>query len=119
MQRFQCLLLVLKQSYICYYIICVTVPLIMYQVNIKFSLLKTFSHVARIRFTGFEHLRLIKRSCFSNYRKIIVHFTPCRSIETNPLTLSSKYISTVLRIVSGKKSLFCGNFCVSPFKNKR
>ena len=29
MQKLQCLLFVLKQSYICYYIICMTVPLIM------------------------------------------------------------------------------------------
>ena len=28
MGQFQCLLFVLKQSYICYYIICMTVPLI-------------------------------------------------------------------------------------------
>ena len=27
MRKFQCLLFVLKQSYICYYIICMTVPL--------------------------------------------------------------------------------------------
>ena len=27
MQKYQCLLFVLKQSYICYYIICITVPL--------------------------------------------------------------------------------------------
>ena len=28
MRKFQCLLFVLKRSYICYYIICMTVPLI-------------------------------------------------------------------------------------------
>ena len=28
MRKFQCLLFLLKQSYICYYIICMTVPLI-------------------------------------------------------------------------------------------
>ena len=28
MQKFQCLLFMLKRSYICYYIICMTVPLI-------------------------------------------------------------------------------------------
>ena len=27
MQKFQCLLFLLKQKYICYYIICMTVPL--------------------------------------------------------------------------------------------
>ena len=28
MQKFQCLLFVLKRSYMCYYIICITVPLL-------------------------------------------------------------------------------------------
>ena len=34
MRKFQCLLFVLKWSYICYYIICMTVPLIEYNARI-------------------------------------------------------------------------------------
>ena len=40
MRKFHCLLLVLKRSYNCYYIICMTVPLIfvVIQVNLYFHL---------------------------------------------------------------------------------
>ena len=66
----------------------------MYQLNVKFSCYKDL-------FTDFEHLCLDKRSCLSNYCKIIVYFTPCKSIETNPLTSSSKCaMSTVLKLFS-------------------
>ena len=37
MQKCQCLLFVLKRSYICYYIICMTVPLILATVTIQFA----------------------------------------------------------------------------------
>ena len=36
MRKLPCLLFVLKRSYICYYIICMTVPLIRYYQNIAY-----------------------------------------------------------------------------------
>ena len=39
MEKFKCLLFVLKQSYICYYIICMTVPLRQRYLSLLFLLL--------------------------------------------------------------------------------
>ena len=38
MRKFQCLLSVLKRSYICYYVICMTVPLRISSVNVAADL---------------------------------------------------------------------------------
>ena len=55
----------------------------------------------KIYFRDFEHLGQKNRSCLLNYCKIIVCFTPCRSMETNPLTSSSKCaMSIILKLFS-------------------
>ena len=61
-------------------------------------------------FRDFEHLRQERRSCLLNYCKIMVYFTPCRSIETKPLTSSSKCaMSIVLKLFSQMDRSCCWN----------
>ena len=69
MQKFQCLLFVLNQSYVCYYIICMTVPL-----SRIFNLFKIFSQERKN--AQYIVQRLIKNyriaSCHSNSELLLL-----------------------------------------------
>ena len=67
--------------------------------NITAQLCDIYNYVSseqKICFRDFEHLRQEKRSCLLNYCKLIVYFTPSRSIENNPLTSSSKCVMSII-----------------------
>ena len=66
MQKFQCLLFVMKRSYICHYIICMTVPLICYFCNNQIKLV-FYGHV-----TFLIHLSLlVLRYIFIRWNELI------------------------------------------------
>ena len=62
MIKFQCLLFVLKQVYICYYMICMTVPLIIF----IFSISITSPQLVVGGLKGSKSTNLIKKDCWWN-----------------------------------------------------
>ena len=78
MRKFQCLLFVLKRSFICYYIICMTVPLSIgskqsRQISYELIQMTFFEHIVIIKF-GIHEIKLsfqLKQSFFYHYLKSV------------------------------------------------
>ena len=108
MRKFQCLLFVLKRSYICYYIICMTVPLRSEQRPCKSVKILTSEQIACAVILYFGQV-----------------FVFCRSVNKNVLEWFQLVISKIYaltrstNLLSRNHSILCFFFSSRPFTNHR